>query len=248
MPEEAAPTFEQSLTALLNMHGMDSMTGIPDSKLAMFIRDFLVFTAWVPAERERTTRDVVYDDNTMAKVHEALRRAGLSLNGTENAVNLMQNAGIVFRERETDPSDDPNSPAAKLASLHHPRNNPDYEPKVTDQDRAEIAGRIQDGTPPLVATSDVLARKLEEAGIERAPEGTDPSAWTDEDDAVFEAHSEGMDCGRRPCAQCEGLDKGCGIGPDGKCDCDTPTDPVPDDAGNYGPGQPRDPRDVPPGY
>lgn len=147
--------------------------------------------------------ETYHDDNTLAKVDEALRRAGLNPEQVREAINEMQNAGILFRERAatlapSDPevgqlADEARQRAAgrpkgfrlptgyeptdiKRVPEGYPRTFPGPNPpEVTDQDRAEIAGRIQAGTPPLVATSDVLARKLEQAGVERAPEGLNPT-------------------------------------------------------------------------
>ena len=41
-----------------------------------------------------------YDENTLAKVYWALGRAGLSDVQITDAVNKMQNGGILFRERD----------------------------------------------------------------------------------------------------------------------------------------------------
>jgi hypothetical protein len=43
--------------------------------------------------------DEQYDDETMAKVRVSLREVGVPENIIEDAVNLMQNDGILFRER-----------------------------------------------------------------------------------------------------------------------------------------------------
>jgi len=50
-------------------------------------------------EVERLQAAVLYhDQDTMWKVHEALRRAGLTGTQAINVVNDMQNQGILFRE------------------------------------------------------------------------------------------------------------------------------------------------------
>jgi hypothetical protein len=41
-----------------------------------------------------------YDEDTMFKVHVALNAAGISGQQADDAVNAMQNAGILFRERD----------------------------------------------------------------------------------------------------------------------------------------------------
>lgn len=45
-----------------------------------------------------------HDENTMQKVYDALRAAGLKKQQCLNAVTQMQNAGIYFRERQPEPS------------------------------------------------------------------------------------------------------------------------------------------------
>lgn len=43
--------------------------------------------------------DLVYhDDQTMAKVYDGLRDAGLTIQQALSAVNSMQNKGVLFRE------------------------------------------------------------------------------------------------------------------------------------------------------
>lgn len=59
----------------------------------------------VIAERTRTNYGatgvrLTHSEDTLFKVYEALREAGLSDAQTITAVNLMQNAGIYFREAE----------------------------------------------------------------------------------------------------------------------------------------------------
>lgn len=43
-----------------------------------------------------------YDDETMAMVYMALMESGLTHEQAVNAINSMQNAGILFRERGDD--------------------------------------------------------------------------------------------------------------------------------------------------
>lgn len=45
-----------------------------------------------------------FDEVTMFKVNRALRDSGLTLEQAQDAINEMQNAGILFREREQQPS------------------------------------------------------------------------------------------------------------------------------------------------
>ena len=44
--------------------------------------------------------DVYYDEDTLAKVREALRSVGMSHLMADDAVLALQNAGILFRERK----------------------------------------------------------------------------------------------------------------------------------------------------
>lgn len=57
------------------------------------------FTAWLagPVEHEES-----HDEDTLHKVHQALMRAGLTEAQGLNAINEMQNGGILFRERASD--------------------------------------------------------------------------------------------------------------------------------------------------
>lgn len=57
------------------------------------------FTAWLagPVEHEEN-----YGEDTIHKVHQALMRAGLTEDNAINAINEMQNDGILFRERASD--------------------------------------------------------------------------------------------------------------------------------------------------
>ena len=51
-----------------------------------------------PAGME-TIEETTYTDMTMAKVADALRATGLTEQQIIDAISLMQNAGILFRER-----------------------------------------------------------------------------------------------------------------------------------------------------
>lgn len=44
---------------------------------------------------------LTYDEDTLFKVYDALREVGLNQQQVTDAVSLMQNAGILFRERAT---------------------------------------------------------------------------------------------------------------------------------------------------
>jgi hypothetical protein len=46
--------------------------------------------------------ELYYDDNTMAKVRSSLREAGFDEGEITNAIRIMQNDGILFRERAKD--------------------------------------------------------------------------------------------------------------------------------------------------
>lgn len=58
-----------------------------------------VTSSSVNADSEGEERPEFYNDGTMFKVYQALRRAGLSEPQALNAINEMQNDGILFRER-----------------------------------------------------------------------------------------------------------------------------------------------------
>jgi hypothetical protein len=45
------------------------------------------------------TENLRYDDQTLVKVANAMRKAGLNGTQISNAINEILNAGIVFRER-----------------------------------------------------------------------------------------------------------------------------------------------------
>lgn len=56
---------------------------------------------WVRAEPySDSTEYEFHDDQTIRKVYDALRRAGLGPVPCQDAVNNMQNEGILFRERK----------------------------------------------------------------------------------------------------------------------------------------------------
>lgn len=44
------------------------------------------------------SENLTYDEATLFKVYDALMEAGLDQAGATDAVSLMQNAGILFRE------------------------------------------------------------------------------------------------------------------------------------------------------
>lgn len=53
-------------------------------------------------DRGRHAERVVHDDSTLAKVYFGLAQAGITGQLAIDAVNQMQNEGILFREREKD--------------------------------------------------------------------------------------------------------------------------------------------------
>lgn len=53
-----------------------------------------------PEEKAEIPEDTeYYNEETLFKVYESLRRSGLSDSACRSAVNQMQNDGILFRER-----------------------------------------------------------------------------------------------------------------------------------------------------
>lgn len=67
-----------------------------------------------------------YDDETLSKVYDALLWSGLTGKQAEDAVNEMQNAGILFRERAPEPTI-PEAPG------------PSFTPEFVDRTVAEAA-------------------------------------------------------------------------------------------------------------
>jgi len=91
-----------------------------------------------------------YDEQTLVKVYDALKRAGLSQGQSINAVDEMQNLGLLFRERATC-----RPPAELTPELPHPSSNLAQVMEALGVDRPE---RVPDALNERLQLSERLGQ------------------------------------------------------------------------------------------
>jgi hypothetical protein len=102
IPNNGPAGFEKSSGVLTRVKGV--FENVPDVKVygaVSLAYDDIVKTLTDGPPDERLT----HDDQTLHKVWNSLKEAGMREDDILDAVNLMQNAGILFREREKEATD-----------------------------------------------------------------------------------------------------------------------------------------------